>query len=267
MLNIAKSTYYDWLYKPVSKRDKKQQELDEMIKIIFIEHKRRYGAVRITKELKARAVPCTRKMVSNRMKALKLVPKAKRKFKVTTDSNHNKPIAPNILQQDFAAYKPNQKWVTDITYIPTEEGWLYLCVFIDLYSRAVIGWSMSDRLKAELVENALAMALFRRKFPTEVIVHSDRGIQYCSSSYQDLLNNNGLICSMSSVGCCYDNAAMESFFHTLKVELVHDERYETRGIAKSSIVEYIECYYNRKRMHSAINYMTPIQFELMGNIA
>jgi putative transposase len=267
MLNISKSTYYDWLYQPVSKRDKKQQELDEMIKIIFIEHKRRYGAVRITKELKARGVACTRNMVSNRMKALKLVPKAKRKFKVTTDSNHKKPIAPNILQQDFAAYKPNQKWVTDITYIPTDEGWLYLCVFIDLYSRAVIGWSMSDRLKAELVENALGMALFRRKFPTEVIVHSDRGIQYCSSSYQALLNNNGLICSMSSVGCCYDNAAMESFFHTLKVELVHDERYETRGIAKSSIVEYIECYYNRKRMHSAINYMTPIQFELVENIA
>jgi transposase InsO family protein len=267
MLNIAKSTYYDWLYQPVSKRDKKQQELDEMIKIIFIEHKRRYGAVRITKELKARGVACTRNMVSNRMKALKLVPKAKRKFKVTTDSNHNKPIAPNILQQDFAAYKPNQKWVTDITYIPTDEGWLYLCVFIDLYSRAVIGWSMSDRLKAELVENALSMALFKRKFPTEVIVHSDRGIQYCSSGYQALLNNNGLICSMSSVGCCYDNAAMESFFHTLKVELVHDERYETREIAKSSLVEYIECYYNRKRMHSAINYMTPVQFDLMQDIA
>ena len=163
MLNMPKSTYYDWLYQPVSKRDKKQQELDEMIKIIFIEHKRRYGAVRITKELKARGVACTRNMVSNRMKALKLVPKAKRKFKVTTDSNHKKPIAPNILQQDFAAYKPNQKWVTDITYIRTYEGWLYLAVVIDLYSRSVVGWSMKPTMKTDIVLDALLMAIWRRK--------------------------------------------------------------------------------------------------------
>lgn len=180
-----------------------------------------------------------------------------------TDSNHNKYVAPNIIQQDFKAMKPNQKWLTDITYIPTQEGWLYLCAFIDLYSRAIIGWSMSDRLKSSLVENALKMALFRRKFPNNVIVHSDKGSQYCCGNYRNMLENNGLICSMSAAGCCYDNAAMESFFHTLKVELIHDENYETREIAKTSIVEYIECYYNRKRRHSSINYMFPEQADNM----
>jgi putative transposase len=213
-----------------------------MIRIIFQEHKCRYGSTRIAIELKARGIPCTRGSVSERMGILKLVPKAKRRFKVTTDSQHRNPVAKNLLQQDFSATKPNQKWLTDITYIPTQEGWVYLCVFIDLYSRSIIGWSMSDRLKANLVEDALKMTLFRRGFPEGVIVHSDRGVQYCSGGYQQLLNANSLICSMSSVGCCYDNAAIETFFHTLKVELVHDERYETREEAKISIVEYIECY-------------------------
>lgn len=232
-----------------------------MIKNIFHEHKQRYGSTRIFKELQARGVPCTRPRISERMKAMGLVAKARRKFKVTTDSNHSKHVAENIIKQNFQAKNPNEKWLTDITYIPTQEGWLYLCVFIDLHSRAVIGWSMAQRMKSSLIENALTMALFRRKFPQGVVVHSDKGSQYCSNSYQQMLKANGLICSMSSVGCCYDNAAMESFFHTLKVELVHDENYETREKAKSSIVEYIECYYNRKRRHSAINYMIPEQFE------
>ena len=187
--------------------------------------------------------------------------KARKKFKVTTDSNHKKPVADNLLNQDFSASTPDEKWVTDITYIPTNEGWLYLCVFIDLYSRAVIGWSMSNRMRASLVESTLKMALFTRGFPANVIAHSDRGSQYCSETYQKLLSENKLICSMSGKGCCYDNAAMESFFHTLKVELVHDENYRTREEAKTSIVEYIECYYNRKRRHSSIGYKTPIQFE------
>lgn len=266
-LEIPKSIYYSWLNTPFSKRQQHTKELDEMIKLIFAEHKCRYGSTRIAIELKARGIPCTRGTISERMRCLHLVPKARRKFKVTTDSNHKNPVAKNILQQDFTATKPNQKWLTDITYIPTQEGWLYLCVFIDLYSRSIIGWSMSDRLKSALVEDALRMALFRRRFPEGVIVHSDRGVQYCSNAYQHLLAANGLICSMSSVGCCYDNAAMESFFHTLKVELVHDERYETREIAKTSIVEYIECYYNRKRRHSAINYMIPADFEKVGAVA
>jgi len=264
---VPKTIYYAWVSTPFSKRQKQTEDLDEMIKVIFYEHKCRYGSTRIAIELKARGVPCTRFRVSERMRALNLIPKARRKFKATTDSNHKKPVAKNILLQDFTATSPNQKWLTDITYIQTQEGWLYLCVFLDLYSRSIIGWSMSDNLKASLVEDALAMALFRRKFPSDVIVHSDRGVQYCSSGYQQQLSLNSLVCSMSSVGCCYDNAAMESFFHTLKVELVHDERYETREIAKTSIVEYIECYYNRKRRHSAINYMIPAQLEQIELIA
>jgi len=238
--------------------------LDELIKSIFEEHYGRYGSRRILVELKSRGISCTRAKVVERMKALNLVAKATKKFKVTTNSNHGKPVAENILKQDFSATKPNQKWVSDITYIQTAEGWLYLCVFIDLYSRLVIGWSMSHRMDSKLIENALVMALFKRKFPKGVIVHSDRGSQYCSRSYQKLLAANGLICSMSSVGCCYDNAACESFFHTLKVEMIYWENYLTRVVAKTSVVEYIECYYNRKRRHSTINYMSPADLEKMG---
>jgi transposase InsO family protein len=260
-LNICKSNYYVWLTRGVTKKEQKFKELDNMINNIFYEHKARYGSTRITKELKLLGIPCTRATVSTRMKLLGLTAKDRRKFKVTTDSQHKYPVAANILQQDFRSLSPNEKWLTDITYIPTKEGWLYLCVFLDLYSRAVIGWSMSYRLKSSLVEDALTMALFRRRFPSGVIVHSDRGSQYCSASYQKLLTENQLICSMSSVGCCYDNAAMESFFHTLKVELVHNINYETREIAKTSIVDYIECYYNKKRRHSAINYSIPSEVD------
>lgn len=263
VLYVSKSNYYAWLDNPVSKRQQQTKKLSEMIKLIFIEHKCRYGSLRIYHELKARGISCTRAKVAECMAAMGLIALARRKFKVTTDSNHTKPIAENLLQQNFVAAAPDQKWVTDITYIPTETGWLYLCVFLDLYSRAIIGWSMSKRMQSSLVEDALKMALFRRKFPHNVIVHSDRGVQFCSKSYQSLLQCNKLICSMSSVGCCYDNAAMESFFHTLKVELVHQEKYTTRDIAKTSIVNYIECYYNRKRRHSAINYMTPEAYEKM----
>jgi len=264
MLNLSKSGYYEWRGEPVGIMEKRQMELDTAIKDIFYEHKSRYGSTRIFKELKESGIPCTRRRISERMQDMNLIAKARRKFKVTTDSNHKKPVSDNLLKQDFTASRPNQKWLTDITYVPTQEGWLYLCVFIDLYSRSVIGWSLSDRLKSELVLDALTMALFRRKFPEGVIVHSDRGSQYCSNKYQALLLNNNLLCSMSSTGCCYDNAAMESFFHTLKVELVHDENYKTRDIAKSSIVEYIECYYNRKRRHSAINYSIPFLYENMA---
>ena len=202
-----------------------------------------------------------RRYVSKRLQAMGLIPKARRKFKATTDSDHQLPVTPNLLQQDFSASKSNEKWVSDITYIKTDEGWLYLCVFIDLFSRQVIGWSMSKRINRHLVCNALNMALFRRKFPTGVIVHSDRGSQYCSKKYQNMLKKHRLVCSMSAKGCCYDNAACESFFHTLKVELVHDEYYQTRVQARASLFEYINVYYNRQRRHSTIGYMTPEKFE------
>ncbi len=184
-----------------------------------------------------------------------------KKFKVTTDSNHSKPVAPDLIEQDFSATAPNQKWASDISYIWTDEGWLYLAVVMDLYSRAIVGWSMNRRMTQQLVCDALTMALFRRHFPKGTIIHSDRGSQYCSKRYQRLINNNGLRCSMGRRATCYDNAAMESFFHTLKVELVHRERYPTRRMAKSSIFEYIETYYNRQRKHSAIGHRIPMLFE------
>jgi hypothetical protein len=176
------------------------------------------------------------------------------KFKVTTDSNHTKPVAPDLIEQGFTATAPNQKWCTDITYVWTDEGWLYLAVVMDLYSRAIVGWSMQPRMTQQLVCDALTMALCRRGLPTGVIVHSDRGSQYCSKRYQRLLIANGLRCSMGRKATYYDNAAMESFFHTRKVELIHRDRYVSRHSAKSSIFKYIETYYNRQRKHSATGY-------------
>ena len=261
-LNVSTSAYYRWCNQPITSSMRRRNRNDQLIKKIFAEHKGRYGAVRIAEELaEVHGVHLKRQTVSNHMARLGLVSKASRKFKVTTDSNHKKSVAPNLLDQNFSATAPNQKWVTDITYIPTTHGWLYLCVVIDLYSRKVVGWAMSKRINRYLVCNALLMALWKRRFPKGVIVHSDRGSQYCSKAYQDLIKVHGLKCSMSGKGCCYDNAACESFFGTLKVDLVHSETYQTRSQAKSSIFEYIEAYYNLKRRHSAINYVTPNQFE------
>ena len=260
-LNVSTSSYYRWIHYPIGKRQSSDAELDEAITAIFHEHKSRYGSVRIFKELKDRGWKVTQPRVSKRMKLLGLQAKATRKHKVTTYSNHNKHVSDNLLEQNFTALSVNHRWVTDITYIPTQEGWLYLCVIIDLFSRAVIGWAMDSRMKADLVCSALNMALFRRNFPSGVIIHSDKGSQYCSKQYQDIIKEHWLLSSMSSKGCCYDNAACESFFGTLKVELVHDENYKTREEAKLSIFQYIEAYYNTKRKHSMINYMTPNQFE------
>lgn len=189
-----------------------------------------------------------------------------KKFKVTTDSEHDKPVAPDLVRQDFTAAHPNQKWVSDITYVRTREGWLYLAVVMDLYSRAIIGWSMHKRMTHQLVCDALTMALFRRGFPKSVIIHSDRGSQYCAKRYQQLISLNQLNGSMSRKGCCYDNAVMESFFHTLKVELAHRENYVTRHQARQSRIEYIEIYYNHQRRHSAIGNQIPMAYE-SANVA
>ena len=170
-------------------------------------------------------------------------------------------MADNLLKQDFTASQPNQKWAGDITYLWTNEGWYYLAVVLDLYSRKVIGWAMSERMTAHLVCDALTMALFRRKHPKSVIVHTDRGSQYCSHDYQTLLREHGLICSMSAKGCCYDNACSESFFHSLKVEAIHGEQFETRQQIRETVFEYIEVDYNRQRMHSYLDYLSPEEFE------
>ena len=264
---VSSNGYRSWRDKKPSKRALENQKLDTKIQGIYDDHKGRYGAPRITDELNDQGLKVNKKRVANRMKVLNLKGKQARKFKVTTDSNHQSPIADNLLNQDFTATDINQKWAGDITYVWTKSGWLYLAVIIDLFSRQVIGWSLSNRINKELVCNALQMALWRRGFPKGVIVHTDRGSQYCSKKYQKLLKDNQLICSMSGKGCCYDNAVSETFFHTLKVECLFDYCFTTREDAKQTIFEYIEVYYNRKRKHSTIGYKTPAQYELLNRKA
>jgi putative transposase len=261
-LKVSRSGYYQWKKRPPSLRSQSQQALADEIKRVFDDEKARAGSPRIAKRLTDEGYCASRHTVAKIMKAKGWRAKAARKYKATTNSNHNLPIAPNHLAQDFEATKPDQKWVSDMTYIWTDEGWLYLAVVLELYSRKVIGWAMAERMTAGLVCDALTMALWRRKLPKGVIVHSDRGSQYCSAAYQALLNQHQLICSMSKKGDCYDNAAMESWNHSFKVEAIHGERLQTRADAKQHVFEYIEVYYNRKRLHSKLGYLSPEAFEL-----
>ena len=232
-----------------------------MIKEIFYEYKQRYGAPRIHAELRVRGELCSRKRVARLMRKNALQAKAKRKFKATTDSSHKQPVFDNLLNQNFKVYQPDTAWVADMTYVRTGEGWLYLAVVIDLYSRKIVGWAMNKRMKKELVIDAYLMAYWKRKPTKGLIHHSDRGSQYASKRFQATLKSTGAKCSMSSSGCCYDNAVAESFFHSLKTELSRDYHYLTRKEAKKDIFEYIEIFYNRKRRHSTINYCTPTEFE------
>ena len=261
MLLIERSGYYAWLKRKPGKRALSNKDLDQKITDIFNLHKCRYGSKRITDELQENGEVCSKNRVAKRMKYLGLRAKGKKKYKATTDSKHNLPVAPNLLNRDFTATAPNQKWCGDISYIWTDEGWMYLAVVIDLYSRAVIGWSIQTTMSRQLVCDALMMALWRRGFPRGVLFHSDRGSQYCSHDYQKMLKSFGFICSMSRKGNCWDNSVAESFFHSLKTELIYTERYTTRENAKQSIFQYIEVYYNRVRRHSTIGSIAPEEFE------
>lgn len=261
-LGVSRSGYYHWKRaKPVN-LEAWQSTLDQRVKDCFYEFKERYGAVRIHRELRdEHDWAYNLKTIEKSMKRQGLVAKAAKKFKATTNSKHNLPVADNLLEQHFEADGPNEKWCQDITYLWTTEGWLYLAVVIDLFSRQVVGWSMSERMTATLVCDALQMALFRRHFPQGVIVHSDRGSQYCSRDFQRLLTENKLVCSMSAKGNCYDNACAESFFHSLKVEAIHGEIFKTRAAMKKAVFEYIETFYNTKRRHSHNGFVSPGQFE------
>jgi putative transposase len=261
MLAVSPSGYYDWRDRPLSTRAQENAILAGKIKAIFDDENSRAGAKRIAKRLKQEGASVSRHRIARIMQLHGWRAKAARKFKATTNSNHKLPVAPNLLQQNFSASKPNEKWVSDITYVWTEEGWLYLAVVMDLYSRMVVGWSMSERMTSKLVIDALQMAIWRRKKPHGVIIHSDRGSQYCSHEYQKLLADNGFICSMSKRGDCYDNASMESWNHSFKVEAIHGERFSTRTDAKNHVFEYIDVYYNRKRLHSRLGYLSPVYFE------
>ena len=233
--------------------------MTEKIKEIHKNSRGTYGAPRIHAELRAQEESCGLNRVARLMREAGIRSKVGRKFRPsTTNSKHSRPVAENLLPET-ELNRPNQIWVADITYIRTDEGWLYLASIMDLLSRVIVGWSLKATLKTELVEDALRMALGRRAVPG--LHHSDRGSQYASKLYQDLLDENGITCSMSGKGNCYDNAAKESFFHTLKVELVHHERYRTRAEARTSVFEYLEVFYNRQRRHSALGYLTPTEFE------
>ena len=261
VFSVSRSGYYQWCQPAKSQGVRRNQKLDADIIELFDNHKGRYGSPRITKALQACGERVNHKRVAKRMAALGLRAKQAKQFKATTDSKHHLPVADNLLQQDFSASQPNEKWVGDITCVWTTQGWLYLAVFIDVFSRQVIGWSMSSRINKALVCDALLMALWRRSFPKGVIVHTDRGSQYCAKKYQQLLKDNKLICSMSGKGCCYDNAVAESFFHSLKVECIYDYAFDNREQAKKIIFEYIEIYYNTQRLHSTIGYTAPVIFE------
>jgi putative transposase len=261
VLGVSRSGYDDWAERDLSSCLRSNLVLDRRIREIFSTHRQRYGAPRINKALHDEGSPCSENRVARRMRALGLQAIQAKTFKVTTDSTHAKPVAPDLIEQDFRAEAPNQKWTSDISYIWTDEGWLYLAVVMDLYSRAIVGWSMARRMTQPLVCDALIMALCRRGFPTQTIIHSDRGSQYCSQRDQQVIKSYGLCGSMGRRAPCYDHAVTESFFHTLKVELVHRERYVTRRMAQSSIFEYIETYDNRQRKHSAIGHQIPMVVE------
>jgi len=261
VLGVSRSGYYDWRGREPSGRAQANERLTADIRRIHGEHKGRCGAPRITVELRNEGKPAGKNRVARLMRAEGLRGKAARKYKATTNSKHKLPVAENLLCQDFTAAQPNEKWVSDITYVATDEGWLYLAVVLDLYSRLVVGWAMSERMTATLVCDALRMALWRRREPIGVIVHSDRGSQYCSAEHRRLLRDHGLVCSMSKKGDCFDNAAMESWNHSFKVEAIHGERLGTRQLAKAAVFEYIELYYNRRRLHSRLGYLSPETFE------
>ncbi len=260
-LGVSASGYHAWKGRPPSQRQRRRDRLLVEITAVHEQFKRRYGSPRIHAELKAAGHGCCVNTVAEVMRRAGIKAKTARKFKHTTDSNHKRPVADNVLDREFSVDGPNQAWVADITYVPTREGWLYLAVVEDLYSRRIVGWSMDGRMESRLVVDALEMAI-RKRLPVEdLLAHSDRGSQYASEHYQLLLGKHGIECSMSEVGQCWDNAPAESFFASLKKELVHDEDYQTRAEAAASIFEYIEVFYNRQRRHSTLGYVSPAEYE------
>jgi transposase InsO family protein len=266
-MKISRSGYYKWLNRPESKRSQQRKRWTEQIQKVFDKSKQRYGSPKITKKLQQDGVQISARTVSRIMKHAGIRSRTVRKFKATTNSNHTMPVHENVLSQNFTATAPNQKWVTDITYIPTREGWLYLASVMDLYSRKIVGWHMAERMTKDLVMNALRQAYRRRQPNSGLIHHSDRGSQYASHDYQELMIIYRMRGSMSRRGNCYDNACIESFHGILKKELIYLNDYQTRDEAQSSIFEYIEVFYNQQRIHSSLNYLSPSQFEQLAQLA
>lgn len=264
VFKVSRNGYYKFLLSKPSKRSKENEELLEKIKEIHKDSRQTYGSPRVHADLIEQGERCSRKRIAKIMRNGGIQAKMKKRFKITTKANPRAKAAPNLLQQDFNALAINQRWVADMTYIPTAEGWLYLAAVLDLYSRRIVGLAMSERMTTDLVASALEQALLRRKPDAGLIHHSDRGCQYTSQLFQGILKKHGILVSMSGTGNCYDNAAMESFFHTLKTEHVHFEHFKTRQQAQASIFDYIEVFYNRKRRHSTLGYLSPLAFESRG---
>jgi transposase InsO family protein len=262
VLQVARSGFYAWLKRKPSRRQLSQQKLIEKIKIVHQENRELYGSPRVHRALLIDGEHVSRNTVAKLMRQAKIRAKSRRGFVPrTTDSTHQQPVADNLLDRDFTAAAPNQKWLADITYVPTDEGWLFLAAVLDCFSRKIVGWAMSDGMPTDLVAEALKMALLHRQPGEDLIHHSDRGVQYASDDYQKLLIDNRITVSMSGRGDCYDNAMMESFWATLKTELIYQQTYATREQARQSIFEYIEVFYNRKRLHSSLGYVSPESFE------
>jgi putative transposase len=262
VLQVSRSGFYAWQIRPPAARTQQNQRLAISVAAIYTHSHGRYGSPRVHAELCGSGQRTGRKRVARLMRMQGLRARPRRRYRRTTDSGHGLAIKGNVLARRFAAAQPNAGWVTDITYLWTLEGWLYLAVILDLFSRRVVGWSMSESLERGLVLDALKMALAERQPPPGLIHHSDRGSQYASHDYQQMLAQHGMIASMSRRANCWDNAVAESFFATLKMELVYQTQWSTRDQARTAVFEYIELFYNRRRRHSAIGYLSPYQFEL-----
>ena len=267
-LEVSPSGYYDWQKRRTTPglRVLQNQTLAKQIAVIHVQSRHTYGSPRIVDRLRKQGARHGRNRVARLMRAEGLCGRQKGRYRVqTTDSNHDQPIAPNLMAQAAAATAPNQIWVGDITYIETQEGWLYLAAILDRYSRKIVGWAMSERIDTALVLKALDMALLHRQPTAKILFHSDRGVQYASADYRRALAQAGLVASMSRKGNCYDNATMESFWSTLKLELVYRRDFVTRSQARTQIFDYIESFYNRQRTHSALDFQSPVDFELLNN--
>jgi transposase InsO family protein len=264
ILGVSESGFYAWRKRPACRRKREDAQLSSRIRQVFSTHRERYGSPRIHAELRHQGMRCSRKRVARLMREAQLHAKGKRRRMVTTRRDVSHPVAPNLLDRDFTATEPNKKWVTDMTYVPTTQGWLYLAVILDLYSRFVVGWSMSAHCDEELVASAFHMAVCRRRPQAGLLHHSDRGSQYTSRAYRLLLEQAGMSVSMSRKGNCWDNAAMESFFGTLKEECVGHIIYPSHEEARRSLFEYLEVYYNRQRRHSTLGYVSPLIYEQLA---
>lgn len=268
LLEVSPSGYYDWRQRRAqpSHREMENQDLRQQIKSIHTRSRQTYGAPRVQADLRKAGRQHGRNRIARLMKEEGLCGRQKGRYRLkTTDSNHDQPIAPNRLAEAPWPVQPNQVWVGDITYIRTAEGWLFLAAILDLYSRKIVGWSLSPRIDTELILAALQMALARHPAPPGLLFHSDRGVQYASSAYRAALAQAGLLPSMSRKGNCYDNAAMESFWSTLKLELIYRRDLSSARQARSEIFDYVEIFYNRQRAHSALGYLSPIDFESLNN--